>query len=374
MSLAIWETTNLYTLSEIVMGNLYTKMKIFHYKDKIDSLPEEVDQILAPLHVRIKPTNICNHNCWYCSYKVDNVQLGKDMVKRDSIPEDKMMEIIEDIVEMGVKSVTFSGGGEPFAYPYLLRTVKELSQTPVQFASLTNGAQLKGELAEVFSHCAQWIRVSMDGWDDKSYARYRGVREGEFTRVLNNMKEFKKLGGACYLSVSLVIDKDNGTHIYDFMKRLQDIGVNSVKVSPCIISNAGTDTNEYHRPFFRKVKEAIEKIEKETGDNNFEIFDAYYEVDKKFEKNYQWCPYLQILPGIGADLNIYSCQDKAYNLDDGLIGSIKLQRFKDFWFSDKNKFFKINPSLHCNHHCVANLKNELILDYLNVDKGHLAFV
>jgi len=27
--------------------------------------------------------------------------------------------------------------------------------------------------------------------------------------------------------------------------------------------------------------------------------------------------------------------DKASNLDDGLIGSIKLQRFKDFWFSDK---------------------------------------
>ncbi len=365
---------NLYTLSEVVMGNLYTRMKVFHYKDKIDSLPKDVDQIMAPLHVRIKPTNVCNHNCWYCSYKVDNVQLGKDMIKRDSIPEEKMMEIIEDIVEMGVKAVTFSGGGEPFAYSHLLQTVRRLSQTPVQFASLTNGVRLKGELAEIFSHCAQWIRVSMDGWDDKSYARYRGVREGEFTNVLNNMKDFKKLGGSCYLSVNLIIDKDNGTHVYDLIKRLQDIGVDSVKVSPCITSNDGDETNEYHRPFFRKVKEVIEKIEKEAGGRHFEIFDAYHEVDKKFEKNYQWCPYLQILPGIGADSNIYSCQDKAYNLDEGLIGSIKTQRFKDFWFSDKNKFFKINPSRYCNHHCVANLKNELILDYLNADKGHLAFV
>ena len=77
---------------------------------------------------------------------------------------------------------------------------------------------------------------------------------------------------------------------------------------------------------------------------------------------------------IGADLNIYPCQDKAYNLDEGLIGSLKNRSFKDFWVSDKSKFFKINPSIHCNHHCVAHPKNKLILEYLDVDKEHLDFV
>jgi len=37
------------------------------------------------------------------------------------------------------------------------------------------------------------------------------------------------------------------------------------------------------------------------ADNNFEIFDAYYELDAKFKKEYTWCPYSQILPVIGAD-------------------------------------------------------------------------
>jgi hypothetical protein len=83
---------------------------------------------------------------------------------------------------------------------------------------------------------------------------------------------------------------------------------------------------------------------------------------------------LQILPVIGADLNIYSCQDKAYNMTEGLIGSIKEKSFKDFWFSDKNNFFKINPSVHCNNHCVANDKNKLILEYLDSDEEHLSFV
>ena len=83
---------------------------------------------------------------------------------------------------------------------------------------------------------------------------------------------------------------------------------------------------------------------------------------------------MQILPVIGADLNIYSCQDKAYNFDCGLIGSIQEVRFKDFWFSGKDKFFKIDPSSDCVHHCVADAKNRLVHEYLEADPEHLGFV
>src|SRR3970040_1990843 len=128
------------------MGLLYTKMKIFHFKDKIESLPQSVKKILPPIQIRIKPTNVCAHKCWYCAYRAENLQLGKDMKQTDHIPKRKMMEIIEDIVE----------------------TVKKLSQTPVKFASLTHGARLQGEVAEIFAHYGTWLRISIDGWDDES--------------------------------------------------------------------------------------------------------------------------------------------------------------------------------------------------------------
>ena len=108
------------------MGTLYTNTKIFHFKKKLDSIVKTMDSILAPIHVRIKPTNICGHNCCYCAYRADNLQLGRDMVERNFIPEKKMMEIVDDIVSMKVKAVTFSGGGDPFCYPYLLKTIKKL--------------------------------------------------------------------------------------------------------------------------------------------------------------------------------------------------------------------------------------------------------
>lgn len=357
------------------MGLLYTKMKIFHFKDKIDSLSRTVDKILPPIQIRIKPTNVCAHKCWYCAYRAEGLQLGKDMKQTDHIPKHKMMEIIDDIVEIGVKSVTFSGGGDPFHYPFLLEAIKKLSQTSIKFASLTNGSKLEGEFANIFAHCATWLRISIDGWDDESYAQYRGVKIGEFTKVMNNIEKFKKIGGKCYLGISLIVDKTNASHIYEFVAKLKNIGVNSVKISPCFISDSAAENKVYHHPIFNLVKEQIQKAIDSFSDNCFEIFDSYHFItEDKFEKNYNWCPYIQILPIIGADLNIYPCQDKAYNLKEGLIGSIKYQRFKDFWFTDKNVFFKINPSTHCNHHCVANVRNKLILDYLNADKEHLEFV
>ncbi len=356
------------------MGLLYTKLKIFHFKKKLDSLPENTSKIIPPVHIRMKPTNVCGHNCWYCAYKADNLQLGKDMVKKDYIPREKMMEIIDDIVEMGVKAVTFSGGGDPFYYPYLLETVKKLSKTSVKFAALTNGARLCGELAEIFANSGAWLRISIDGWDNESYSQYRGVSTGEFSKVMTNMEDFKKIGGNCYLGVSIIVDKKNALHLYDFIKKIKDVGVNSVKISPCVVSNNGINNNKYHQPIFKDVKQQVKRAIADFANESFEIFDSYHELDDKFKKDYNWCPYLQILPVIGADLNIYPCQDKAYNLDEGLIGSIKNQGFKDFWFSDKENFFKVNPSKVCNHHCVANTKNKLVLEYLGADKGHLGFV
>ena len=76
-------------------------------------------KIVSPVHVRIKPINKCNHDCWYCAYRVSNVQLGDQMQERDMIPYEKLNEIAEDIIDMEVKALTFSGGGEPVLYKKL---------------------------------------------------------------------------------------------------------------------------------------------------------------------------------------------------------------------------------------------------------------
>jgi MoaA/NifB/PqqE/SkfB family radical SAM enzyme len=356
------------------MSNLYSRFKIFHYKEKLDSLPEAVDRILPPLHIRLKPTNACNQRCWYCAYRLDDVQLGKDMDVRSQMPRQKMLELIEDFQEMGIKAITFSGGGEPLCYPYLGEALSGLAGSGIKFASLTNGALLHGAIANLFAHHGSWIRVSMDGWDADSYATYRNVSSREYGKVMANLENFKKLGGHCFLSVIVNVDKTNATHVYEIIKRLNAVGVDSVKIAPCVFSDDIQVTHSYHGDIFPIVQEQIHTAMGDLASETFEISNGYNVQLAKFVKSYRWCPSIQITPVIGADLNVYSCQDKAYNFTSGVICSIKELRFKDAWLTGKKQFFRIDPSCHCNHHCVADEKNKMILDYLEVDKRHLEFV
>ena len=351
----------------------YTPFKVFHYPDKLVSLPKNVDAMEPPLHVRIKPTNVCAHRCWYCAYKADDLQLGEEMIEKDEIPEGKMFEILHDLKEMDVKAVTFSGGGDPFYYKPLLKAVKWLADNNIQFASLTNGARLKGELAEAFAHHGTWLRISLDGWDDVSYAKYRGIKEGSFSKLMNNLTSFSKLNGKCQLGISLIVDHDNSKHLYNLVNRLIETGVKNVKISPCIVSNDGSKNNDYHKEIYGIVRQQIDVLKSEISSDDFELFDSYHLLEEKFDKEYNWCPYMQILPIIGADQCVYSCQDKAYTTD-GRLGSLKNQSFKTFWDNKKDKFFKIDPSKNCSHHCVANKKNMMIHEYLQADQDHMAFV
>jgi MoaA/NifB/PqqE/SkfB family radical SAM enzyme len=356
------------------MGLLYTRMKIFHFRDKLESLPRDSGTTLPPINIRIKPTNACNHNCSYCAYRSENLQLGRDMDQKDSIPREKMLEIIDDIAGMGVRAVTFSGGGDPFCYPHLREAAEKLAEKGIKFAALTNGSRLQGGVARVFSRHASWLRISMDGWDDASYSSYRGCPDGEFSRILANMEQFSSLGGTCYLGVCIVVDNRNYLHIYELIRRLKETGVKSVKVAPCIVSNSGRENNEYHTPLFAAVKEQTARAMEDSAGGSFELFDSYHTQLETFSKGYRWCPYLQITPVIGADLNVYSCHDKAYNLKEGLLGSIRDVRFRDFWHGDRERFFGIDPSRVCNHHCVVDSSNLQILEYLEADRDHLEFV
>jgi len=351
---------------------LYSKMKIFHFHEKMASLPLEAPHT-APLQIRIKPVNYCNHNCNYCAYRVANQDLGQSMNVQDAVPRDKMMEILDDCIDIGVKAITFSGGGEPFCYKYLKESLEKLSRSSIKFAALTNGSLLTGNCAELFAHNGTWIRISMDGWDDGSYVDYRGCKYGEFSKICNNMEKFKKIGGSCYLGVNIVIDRKNSPHFYGLISLLKNIGVDSVKISPCIVSNSGKDNNEYHSDSYALVKETILKAKTDLENDGFEIFDSYHDQLETFEKHYDWCPYLQIVPVIGADLNLYSCHDKAYSRS-GIIDTLKDKRLKDVWYDNPDKFFRIKPSRDCNHHCVSHEKNRLILEYLQADRTHLDFV
>ena len=351
---------------------LYSNLKTLKFTEHLNAL--ESGKLLAPVHIRIKPINACNHDCWYCAYHVDWLDLGKLMEYKDAIPKQKMIEIIDDMISMGVKAVTFSGGGEPLMYPHIAECVEKLSTGGVKVAALTNGSFLKGAVADAFANYASWVRISIDAWDGPSYVKSRNVKENEFDKVIENIANFAQRKSACVIGISYIIEDKNCEHLYDFAALMKKVGVNHISFSGCVVSNSGKENNKYHEKIKKEVRKQISRaLLLENAD--FQIIDNYHDLDERFDKAYEMCPFMRFQVVVGADCKIYTCHDKAYT-DEGLLGSIEDKSFKDLWFSEETwgKMEALNPSIHCNHHCVADKKNKMILGYLNIDKRHADFV
>ena len=354
------------------MATLYSNQKFLRFADHIAALQEQ--RMVAPVHVRIKPFNHCNHDCWYCAYRVSNLQLGEDIDYKDKIPEAKMHEIADDLIAMGVKAVTFSGGGEPLLYKPLPEVVKRLAEGGIRVATLTNGANLKGRMADAFAEYGTWVRISTDAWDDASFAKSRGIRNGDFSLLLRNIREFTARKSRCVLGISFIVDANNCDHLHEACVLLKEAGANHVKISGVVVSNDGAENNAYHDHIRDRVGQQIE-LSRALTDEHFQVIDHYHELEERFDKAYQTCPYLMFLTVIGADCMVYTCQDKAFTVA-GTLGSIKERRFRDFWFSEENRqrVFSLDPSQECHHHCVTHAKNVAIMDLLSIDPDHGVFV
>lgn len=353
-------------------GTVYSTLKPFFFPDRLSAIG--TGQVRPPVHVRIKPTNVCNHACWFCAYRSDAVSLGSAMDARHRIPRGKMLEIADDLVDMGVAAVTFSGGGEPLIYPHIVETVNRLAAGGIRIGALTNGSMLKGKVADAFAQNATWLRISIDGWDGPSYARSRKVDVGEFDKVIGNLAAFAGRGSRCALGASVIVDEANAAHLFDLCQRLKAAGVGHVKIAPCIVHDSGTANDAYHARLVPTVRAAIEQI-RGIEDGHFRVNDHYHALGDRFDRPERRCPMAYLLTVIGADLNVYMCQDKAYTRG-GELGSIATRRFRDFWLSAENarSLAAIDPSTACRHHCVSSAKNGHLNEYLALDPDHVMFV
>ncbi|WP_027186542.1 radical SAM protein [Desulfovibrio inopinatus] len=357
------------------MENIYSQAKIFHFKDRLDALSQK--KAVAPIHIRLKPINACNHRCFYCCYRNEDLFLSELMKEKDMIPEQKMAEIAQDMIDCGVKAVTFTGGGEPLIYPHFVQTARTLLNGGVKVATLTNGSALCGSVAQVLAEGASWVRVSMDSTDGESIQQSRGTGPEEFDRIIANIEAFsQKKHRDCELGVNFIVTKLNAHKVYDFIKLLREVGADHVKVSECVVGTDDKQNNAYHKEHFAKTLAEVKRAQSELSQDGFRVINKFHELEIEYQKPYGWCPFIcGFLNVIAADLRVYTCQDKAYSTE-GILGSLKDQSLKEFWHSDafQKAALGISPLRDCHHHCVQHGKNMALIDYLSTDTRHLEFV
>jgi MoaA/NifB/PqqE/SkfB family radical SAM enzyme len=338
----------------------YGGFKLVWHHQKLKDLLEK--KVSAPIYVRVKPTNKCNHRCYFCSYEPSEGDMTvRDEIfdRSDEIPEEKMIETLIDFMQMGVKAVTYSGGGEPLIYPWIDETMKRTLKYGINLSVITNGQCLHGEKAEILKD-ANWVRVSSDASDAKSFSEIRRVPQAMFYVLTENIRNFARIKSKeCELGINFVVHKKNADQVYRSAKHFKELGANHIKITPMWVSGF----REYHAPIKDSVLEQIAEAKK-LEDENFAVFDTYkndFSLSSVSERTCPRCYIMQTVPVIGANSKVYFCHDKAY-ASSGVLGSIKDKSFGQLWFSKEAAeiFRSFDPRVGCKHHCANDAKNILI--------------
>ena len=127
-----------------------------------------------PITADIFLTNYCNNDCPYCTYK----RWERDPKARHMKFED-FRKYAQRLKDLGVKGFILTGGGEPTVNPDFDRIADYLQG--FRWGINTNFNVIKFIKPD-------YLKVSLDAYDEDSYERLRGVRN--YDQVRRNIIEY----------------------------------------------------------------------------------------------------------------------------------------------------------------------------------------
>ena len=121
--------------------------------------------LVAPATVVIEPTDRCNLHCPGC--------YAKSSCHGSDLPYERMVQIIDEVVDLGVSLITISGG-EPFLREKLDRTLTRLGERYKNhgFLIYTNGTLIDEEIARRMGELGNLFpAISVEGFEHQTDAR-----------------------------------------------------------------------------------------------------------------------------------------------------------------------------------------------------------
>ena len=368
-------------MSDEINTNSYSAFKVFHHHDRIEKLKEGVQP--NPISVRMVLSDLCNQNCHFCTFRMEGSMTNKlfgGLDKRGNLTlnparflsREKSLEIIKDCSEMGIKSIEFTGGGEPTVHPDHVAIFNSVLDAGMHLGLITNGVIFRKDFEDTILK-STWCRFSLDAGSAKTYSQVREVPEKMFEKVLNNIKKLsdkkKEIDSKTTLGVSFIVTDQNYPEIYSAAKIASELGVDYFRVGYYRTDEGFTAGD------FEESKTLINKSIEDFSRKDFNVMDRYTTSSKNMDgpPDYKFCGYQQVSTWIAADYNVYRCCVTSYD-EHGLIGSLKNQSFKELWNSkEKRKKFDDFNAKSCVQ-CIYNDKNRAINYLLEKNPKHVNFM
>jgi MoaA/NifB/PqqE/SkfB family radical SAM enzyme len=289
------------------------KLKLLGHLDRVAGLR---DRVLSPVNVEIDLSNRCQLHCDWCDFK--HVQSGYGNTG-DLIDADRIINVIE--AETNIRSITWSGGGEPLMHPEIGWIILSVN---VDQGIYTNGIGIDRSMALLLKRTMTWVYVSLDCPDRKSYREMKGRG---FKEACKGIKELSRADGRATVGVGFLINGDNCSRMGEMLVLGQKLGADYVQFRPMIQTHPDspsdiTESTEW-------VAGCMLELMKFQGLPGVEI-----DVDR-FKMYYNWrghgystCWWSGLQTVITPDCKVWTCCNKR---GTSLLGDLHEEDFSSIW-------------------------------------------
>jgi radical SAM protein with 4Fe4S-binding SPASM domain len=312
-------------------------------------------------------SNFCVQNCQYCEYAQEN--------KGGFLPTKNILNVIDQLVALGVTAIEFSGGGEPLVHPEIIKILNYCKKKNIVVGLITNLAIKNDKLLKTIVDTSSYVRVTIDSFNPKIYNQIRQPKAKAFSlsQVKTNLKKLvglkKKTGSTISIGTKMVISKLNYNEAEEFVKEAIKLGVNNVqfkKVYLCGDLEIGK-SDEFS---IKRISKKLGKL-KEKYKRKIDIFFGFYNLKLKTK-----C-LLHInhifIDGFG---DIYLCCHYLDQKNSLKIGNIYEKPIEKIWFSKRH--FNVANNINtreCNKaDCRWIRYTNLMAPFLEDEKRPLDFI
>jgi len=230
---------------------------------RLNALRDRSDQKEMPQQRRwrllqIESAIACNLRCVMCPWR----EITKNAENRGLMSQEIWESIRPHLSD--IKSIDFTGGGEPLLQPKLPRWIAEAHASGCETGFLSNGLLLgKEKLQQILDAGIDWICISMDGADA---GMYETIRIGSnFERVCENVANIAELrsGNRPRTMINFVLMDINFHQIEDIVRLAAQLGVDQLNFKQCDVIRG--ESGKGHGLFGVEETKNIRRLKKSLG-------------------------------------------------------------------------------------------------------------
>ncbi|MAG50314.1 hypothetical protein CL621_01575 [archaeon] len=279
-----------------------------------------------PFSLDINPTDSCNLHCLSCWLR--NKKFKNLDSKAYELSDKKLLQLIDEAIELGIREFEISGGGEPLSREVTFELMKKIKNSKAKGSITTNGTFFTEDTIKKLVEIG-WDRIifSIDGGNSDINNYLRGKSFDKIVEDIKKFNEYKK--DKPELSFNTVISNKNYNRLKGIVRLSAELGVGSIKFESLTIHSKIGKKLELNRKQIEELQQNISEIDNLSKELNVKtnILDFMEKEGKKNDFSNIVCyePWYHLV--IKTDGSVGPCclsDDKAINVRD--------MSLKDIWF------------------------------------------